>query len=413
MGFQIEDGVLKKYTEEPGVTQVVVPEGVTTISGTAFMECKMITDISLPSSLEQIEDGKWEWQRRLGAFAGCSKLQNIALPEGVTSIGFLAFAECSSLEKITLPEGVTTIGAFAFDSCESLTDIALPESLTSIGDRAFFGCKSLTDIALPERLTSIGEYAFYGCESLTDIALPERLTSIGDSAFSGCICLTNIALPENLTSIQRKAFCGCTSLISITLPKHIKSVPIDVFYGCLNLKEIVICNEACVLSWDRFCSKYETMSRDLAQTLFSVHSRMDDAVIKNTMLRAEVWEWLEPEQQAALFQRYYKKALADKFKRCITAVNTEAMEAAMIQQLSDQSTARECTIAAAFLEMVYDTYGTALQGLYATLKSIKKAGTAVAALEKNAQLMQQLTGAGEFPAISGGRYAAQALCHET
>lgn len=39
MGFEIENGVLKKYTEEPGVTEVVIPEGVTSIGAEAFEAC--------------------------------------------------------------------------------------------------------------------------------------------------------------------------------------------------------------------------------------------------------------------------------------------------------------------------------------------------------------------------------------
>jgi hypothetical protein len=41
-----------------------------------------------------------------------------------------------------------------------LTNIALPEGLTTIGDGAFSGCSSLTNIALPEGLTTIGYRAF-------------------------------------------------------------------------------------------------------------------------------------------------------------------------------------------------------------------------------------------------------------
>ena len=39
MAFQIENGVLKKYTEEPGVTEVVIPDGVTEIGSSAFYGC--------------------------------------------------------------------------------------------------------------------------------------------------------------------------------------------------------------------------------------------------------------------------------------------------------------------------------------------------------------------------------------
>ncbi len=40
MGFVIENGVLIKYTEEPGVTEVVIPDGVTIIGGYSFLNAK-------------------------------------------------------------------------------------------------------------------------------------------------------------------------------------------------------------------------------------------------------------------------------------------------------------------------------------------------------------------------------------
>ena len=38
MGFEIENGVLIKYTEEPGVTEIVIPNGVTSIGNFAFFK---------------------------------------------------------------------------------------------------------------------------------------------------------------------------------------------------------------------------------------------------------------------------------------------------------------------------------------------------------------------------------------
>lgn len=80
---------------------------------------------------------------------------NVSIPEYVTykgtqycvtSIGDLAFANCSSLTAIKLPNSVTSIGDNAFYKCRSLTAIELPNSVTSIGDSAFFKCSSLKKI---------------------------------------------------------------------------------------------------------------------------------------------------------------------------------------------------------------------------------------------------------------------------
>ena len=87
----------------------------------------------------------------------------------VTEIGEWAFAYCSSLTEVTIPEGVTSIRAFAFRSCSSLTKAIIPEGVTSIGESAFQSCGSLTEVTIPKSVTSIESFAFSECEALATV----------------------------------------------------------------------------------------------------------------------------------------------------------------------------------------------------------------------------------------------------
>ena len=117
------------------------------------------------------------------AFAGCSGLTSIEIPDSVTSIGYYAFSGCSGLTSVTIGNSVTSIGNYAFSGCSGLTSIEIPDSVTSIGNSAFED-SGLGSITIPDSVTSIGNRAFSGCSSLTSVTIPDSVTNIGYSAFS-------------------------------------------------------------------------------------------------------------------------------------------------------------------------------------------------------------------------------------
>ena len=100
------------------------------------------------------------------AFKGCTSLTNITLPETVTTLGEEAFEGCSSLQNITLSDGLTTIEYQAFRGCTSLENVTLPEGLRTLGDGAFRGCTSLQNITIPMKVISMGQKVFYECPNV-------------------------------------------------------------------------------------------------------------------------------------------------------------------------------------------------------------------------------------------------------
>ena len=107
MGFIIKDRVLEHYEPQAGVTEVVIPAGVTKIKDGAFSDCQNLVSVTIPDGVTYI--GKF-------AFVNCTNLKSVNIPDSVTEIGFHAFKDCKSLIDITIPESVTEIGSGAFDS---------------------------------------------------------------------------------------------------------------------------------------------------------------------------------------------------------------------------------------------------------------------------------------------------------
>lgn len=71
---------------------------------------------------------------------------NLVIPESVTSIKAYAFSACSGLINLTIPDSVTSIGYSAFSGCSGLTSVTIGKGVTSIDWYAFNGCTWLDKI---------------------------------------------------------------------------------------------------------------------------------------------------------------------------------------------------------------------------------------------------------------------------
>ena len=201
------------------------------------------------------------------AFFNCYKLTDIVIPDSVTSIGECAFFECSSLTNIELSDSITCIENRTFYKCKSLTSIIIPNGVTSIGNDAFGICTSLTSVTIPNSVTSIGTNAFYDCKSLTSITIPNGVTSIGNDAFKSCSNLeyniydnakyigndenpylflvdvtddyiTSCKINNSTKFIGDEAFSNCKSLTSIELGNSVTSINDEAFLNCVNLENV-------------------------------------------------------------------------------------------------------------------------------------------------------------------------------
>lgn len=212
----VYDPFIHDYVEEPyytfddyrsSIKQIVIKEGVTSVSEKAFYNCPAAS-ISLPSTLTEIERY---------AFAKCVQLTEIVIPTKVTVIPDLAFEQCSSLSTVTLPDTVVEIGSDAFSNCSRLSSINMPAKLSTIKSNAFAVCSSLTEITLPEGVTEIGWYAFSNCSCLSSVTLPKNLRCIADGTFYKCTNLTAITIPAAVERIDAEAFYQCEQLAQLTL----------------------------------------------------------------------------------------------------------------------------------------------------------------------------------------------------
>lgn len=169
---------------------------------------------------------------QIGNFAFArSGLNQVTIPEGVTTIGYGAFYHCDQLVQVDIPDTVTQIAPYAFsetpwlNSWENETGedflivgdgillayrgsdskIYIPDGVKKIAAGCFAGHTGIVAVNIPESVEEIGEEAFYGCTNLYSVSGGTGLVKIADRAFAGCP-LAMIPIQGNVSQIGARAF---------------------------------------------------------------------------------------------------------------------------------------------------------------------------------------------------------------
>lgn len=248
------------------ITEVTIPNSVTSIVGSAFYNCSGLASLTIGNSVTSI--GNY-------SFYGCNNLISVIIPNSVTSIAPCAFSHCSKLKNVTLPNSLSSISYLTFENCIGLTNIVIPDSVTYIGSGAFKNCSNLRTVVVSNSVDTIENGAFYGCDALNKViifdlaiwsrikfwsytsnplyyshhlylnekeikhlVIPDGVTNIGDYAFINGTSFIDLTLPSTLESIGNNSFESCKRLTDITLGASINSIGSGTFKDCAAVNSV-------------------------------------------------------------------------------------------------------------------------------------------------------------------------------
>lgn len=248
---------------------------VTDIGNYAFANSGLVS-FKASKNLESIGRGCFENCKNLetvdlggGATVVTASVTDNENPEAVNSVSKLmligtdAFANCTSLTEIVIPDSVKDVGEKAFYGDTALVSVKMSDNVIFIPDECFKGCTALTTFIWNPESKLIGRLAFGDCTSLSefdfvnieklydnsflnsgvsDVQLGEargygaaKLTEIEIQSFMNCDSLSSVGVGGNVTTIKTQAFANCENLESVYIADSVTEIAPDAFDGCENM----------------------------------------------------------------------------------------------------------------------------------------------------------------------------------
>ena len=182
------------FRECKNLKNITIPSSVRSLGYGAFYSCSKLESITIPNSIVEMGER---------AFYECTGLTRVNISDIETwhkiNFGSLSnplmyahhlYLNGSEVTTLTIPNTVDTISdAFAY--CTDITTVIIPNSVVAIGKGAFAGFTGLNDIDIPNSVTSIGSEAFFHT-GLTSVTIPKSVTNIGYGAFHYSDNLINV-----------------------------------------------------------------------------------------------------------------------------------------------------------------------------------------------------------------------------
>ena len=228
-----------------------------TIPEYAFFNCEKLLSVDL-SNVLTIKDSAF---RNAGitsanlskvrtlesyAFYGCQRLEEVIWTPHINVVPEYLFTN-SAIKNIEFTDNITEIKKFAFSGCSKLEEINIPDSVITIGEKAFLGCSSVKTLTLGRNLKTIEFSAFNGLTSATNIyynAINMNDFANGNQIFAnlGTTQGTTMIISDEVKHIPAYLLCpnftatnaqipNPVKVTSLTVGKNVETIGVSAFHG--------------------------------------------------------------------------------------------------------------------------------------------------------------------------------------
>ena len=265
-------GAKHLYLGDKELTDLTIPEGVSFIAPSAFVNCESIKSLTLPASLKSI--GKQ-------AFEGCKAITSctanmkepieyywdtpsystvLRVPQGTTdkyhaAEGWSEFKIITELSggresyyrnaifKENTVEGIEmTFQVYEYDESKCYVygyeDYSAGKIIPAIA-KSHFDKVTIPSEVKGKKVASSSSYAFYNC-CFDELIVPGSMVS-----FDGCMynySLKSVKFEEGLEGVSGEAFLYCVELNTVDLPSTVTTIGENAFQNCSNLSWLIVRN---------------------------------------------------------------------------------------------------------------------------------------------------------------------------
>lgn len=257
--------VVNNFFNNPNIWTIIIPEGVTTLSGYTFSVINKNDDhpldVTLPDSIVEFVYSFSSSHIRTLTIPGTVKvlpqmtswyIDILHLNEGVEEIPAYYYPSGHKIKKVFLPSTIKKIGNAAFLGQNELNEFVMMDGLEELGDNLFIGggvdMSNVEKIILPNSVKFNGsEIPLISASNLDLVVFPEEVDYFGSmgpyiSGGSNSDTPTKVIMPSIIHNLST-TYLSFPSMEEIVLPGGDYSKVSVMFAGCKNLKKITFTGE--------------------------------------------------------------------------------------------------------------------------------------------------------------------------